>query len=134
MIDEIQPFHLHSNAAAHPLWQLNIFSNADKHRQLSQFFASPDSGTVSIRGNGGQIVEREVFPDFTLRLKGDSVMGRVRFARPFPTVVEIKGEVSGRPIFAAPAFDKYDGVGLSQRGVEGVIEVVETVVTAFSRL
>lgn len=134
MIDEMQPFHLHSSPAAHPLWQLNILSNADKHRQLSQFFAFPDSGSVSIRGNGGQVVEREVFSDFTLRLNGESEMGRVRFARPFPTAVEIKGEVSGRAIFTAPPFGRYEGVGLSQRGVENVIEVVESVVTAFSRL
>lgn len=111
-IYDLQPFNLDSNPETSALWAVHRFSNADKHRRLTQSFAIPSSATLAVETDG-QLVDRWQTPGLNLRLNEKVEIARFRFARPYPTQAKLDLEMEPTLLFGAEAFDRDDPVGLA---------------------
>ncbi|HUZ85433.1 MAG TPA: hypothetical protein VNF26_00615 [Candidatus Baltobacterales bacterium] len=114
-IERLQPYHRQPQADSGPLFCVQRFSNADKHREISAYM--PMLGNVKWRLlTVGRIIEQwhpTSFPPW--EPDREFVLGRVRFAEPYPTT-NIRTEIEMRLdiMFGVPAFGPYSlGYGVT---------------------
>jgi hypothetical protein len=100
---DAQPFHQHPNPRENPLYIVNHFSNADKHRIICRVVALPTSVSRTIPQTF-TILEEVRFPEGRRLPNGDFEMGRIRIAPPFPTDPQPNIDITVAVFFATKAF------------------------------
>lgn len=102
---DVQPFHREPDPEADPLFAIYRFSNADKHRIISENFYP----LANINGriwctNNGRIIDSVGYTEAKLLPDGNYEIGRVRFAFPLPSNTGFEGEFTVKPFLRTPAF------------------------------
>lgn len=133
-IEAIQPYHTQPDPESDPLWHLHRFSNADKHREIAVFAPIPGPGKMNI--TGGQIVEvwtPRRPPDW--EKDREIEIGRVRFAKPYPSQIQVDGDISVIPMFGVgPLKKEPKGIMHDLPFLEGIHDRVRLIVETFAAL
>jgi hypothetical protein len=138
-IRSFQPFHQTEAPEQNLLRLVQRFSNADKHRIISQSAALPTSvpggANRTIQHDGRLIRAERIEPD-PLHVDGsDYVLGRLLFARPFPTFVRYEPKLAVTIAFSTPPFGKdAKGIVIGLPHLAGCCTRVEQVVQRFKEL
>ena len=102
----VQPFHGNADASGHPLFIVNRFSNADKHRIITQPRAVPGKVEVVVPEHDGRVIDMRPGDDEPVEgAKNKFETMRIRFARPFPTYIRYNPSVGVVLEIATPEFD-----------------------------
>ncbi len=104
MIERLQPYHTQPDPGADPLYQLNRFSNADKHREIFGFMPTLEPGTVDIIVPETATVIETTQPSQPNRVGDDYEIGRIRFAPPYPTQIRAEAKLAVTPLFSVEPF------------------------------
>lgn len=93
-IEQLQPYHHQSDPRNDPLWHLNQFSNADKHRQITNFLAVP-GGSLRVFGEGNvNLIQKSPVPQIqNWSPDQEYVICRLHFAAPYPSNLRTAGPV-----------------------------------------
>lgn len=103
---EVQPFNRKPQPEADPLFVVQRFSNADKHRVIAAFM--PFLGGITGKFDIGEVVEQQqVPPPADLETNREYEVERFRFAAPYPPKVTFNADVSVRVHFGTPAFGQH---------------------------
>jgi hypothetical protein len=131
---DVQPFHRKPQPEADPLFVVNRFSNADKHRVIAAFM--PFLNGMKGSFEGGDVVEQQTqTPPVGVETNREYEVERFRFAAPYPAQVKLNIEVFVRVNFGTPAFGQH-GVGhmISIEMLKATCEHVATVTNLFKGL
>lgn len=124
-----------------PLWSLYQFSNADKHRQLSQVFGV--SSTVNFEMWGVYDTELEALRwEELVRIRleylppnTETEIIHVRHVRPLPSAVYMEMKTPAQPMFMAVDVQRRGWVAaLNINGIRNMVTAVDHVLTTFRDL
>ena len=133
---KLQPFQRGKDAEFDPLFSLNRFSNADKHRLVLAGTTVPaGEGQVQLAADG-RVVEIDGGLDLeNWRPNENFEISRIRFARPYPTQYHLKGQIAVEVFFFTPAFQNHARWQmLSLNALLGLHEHVSKIVDTFKAL
>jgi hypothetical protein len=102
-IFDSQPFHKQSDPEGHRLALVQQFSNADKHRIISDVAPVPStfSGTIE----EGKVLEELLSPNFPeWKPNIEYEIARLRFDKPYPAKLTVQYKVSVEIFFFTPPF------------------------------
>ncbi len=134
-IKRLQPYHCQPQTDSDPLFCIQRLSNADKHREISAYM--PMLGNANWRlVTVGQIIA-QWFPTSLPPWEPDRefVLGRVRFAEPYPTNIRTEIEMRMDIVFGVPAFGPYPlGYGVTHEILVKTYDHVAMVIDLFKAL
>jgi len=106
-IESLQPFN-RTSPEEDPLFVINFFSNADKHRVISNYHPVLDKAPRA-KLTPANIVERQIVtqPPKQWRPNTELTLGRYRYAVEPSTPVSLNMEVTTAVYFAVPKFGKH---------------------------
>jgi hypothetical protein len=105
---DAQPFHRKPDPETDGLFLINRFSNADKHRVISNYMPLPGGGSGQLFYGDGVLLERiESTPFAPWEPNVEYEVARYRFARPYPSVLRFNGDITVQVLFGTAAFGKY---------------------------
>jgi len=99
----LQPFHRKPSPEDDRLVFVQRFSNADKHRIISEVIPLLQPGSAIVE-HDGIVLEQSQSPNLpNLKPNIEYEIARMRFAKPYPTKVSLEGNVSVEIFFGTPA-------------------------------
>lgn len=137
---DLQPFQKPGNERFSPLFIVNRFSNADKHRIITQARAIPRKVSSSIAGialqHNGTLVEYRMLSGQPISAGDENKIEAygLRFARPYPTYVRFNPEIGVSLEIATPPFDGEPLEVLDLDIFETCCEYISKVLDLFEKL
>jgi len=132
---DVQPFNRKPTPEEDPLFLLNRFSNADKHRATAGYMPMLNAGGGQLIHSGDVVEQAEMPPLTDWEANREYEVGRVRFAPPYPPEVLFDAEISVDILFGTPAFGKYSvGHAVDVQTLQRMCDHVATVVDHFQNL
>jgi hypothetical protein len=133
LIEQWQPYRLKPNPRADPLFVVQRFSNADKHREPVALLSIP-VGSIEFDYNG-TIVEKDEFAELTnWRADQESEIGRIRFDPPIAENLRVKGSLTVAVTFMTPEFMAEPEFSIPFSALQGVCDHVTMVVNLFKTI
>lgn len=103
LVEQLQPYHTQPNYYDNPLWTIQAFSNADKHRQLLLELSAPAGHCELTATFDATIVGSwKAGEQLSLPFNQDTRIAGFRFNDPFPTTVTIDSAITVETYFSAP--------------------------------
>jgi hypothetical protein len=133
-IRALQPFN-RTPPQYDPLFLVNFFSNADKHRVISEYYPVLGPMDGGIAPKDGMIKQQVFAPPQQWRPNHEMVIARVYYTPPGPREVRFEGKLSVQIHFAAPAFGKHSkGFAIATSTLKEMSDHVTMIVETFKAL
>jgi hypothetical protein len=133
-IESLQPFK-RTPPQHDPLFILSFFSNADKHRVISEYYPILGPMEGGIAPKDGMVRQQAFAPPQQWRPNHEMIIARVWYASPGPAEVRFEGKLSVQIHFAAPAFGKHSkGFAVATSTFKEVSDHVAMIVDKFKAL
>jgi hypothetical protein len=132
---DLQPFHRKKEPRSHPLYAVNRFSNADKHRIVAEDLPFLQETALHISPAEGIVEEIRSQVPPRWEVDAEYEVGRIRYAEPFPAAVYLEGNVTVEVFFGTPAFaQETRGIVMPLSYVSAACDYVAKVVERFKAL
>jgi hypothetical protein len=120
---------------SHPLYAVNRFSNADKHRIVAEDLPFLQETALHISPAEGIVEEIRSQVPPRWEVDAEYEVGRIRYAEPFPAAVYLEGNVTVEVFFGTPAFaQETRGIVMPLSYVSAACDYVAKVVERFKAL